>query len=167
MLMIAEGRAVASRLQSELKKKRPFAALEEEVALNIARTSDRLQLQYERLFREHGLDSGSQYNVLRILRGAGERLPVLEIASRTVTVVPGITGLVDRVEAKGLVARERCLQDRRKVYVSITEKGLALLAELDGPLEQLTRRLFGLLCDAEKAELIRLLEKVREALPEQ
>ncbi|MFL5339005.1 MAG: MarR family winged helix-turn-helix transcriptional regulator [Gemmataceae bacterium] len=158
---------MASRLQAELKKKRPFAALDEEAALNIARTGDRLQLHVERLIREFGLDSGSQYNVLRILRGAAERLPVLEIASRTVTVVPGITGLIDRVEAKGLVTRERCKQDRRKVYVSITEKGLALLAELDGPLEELNRRLFGHLSESEKAELIRLLEKVREALPEE
>ncbi len=91
---------------------------------------------------------------------------MLEIASRTVAVVPGITGLVDRMEAKGLVTRERCTEDRRKVYVSITAKGLALLAKLDEPIEQLHGKLLCHLTDGEKRELIRLLEKVRERLPE-
>ena len=157
---------MASRLQTELKKKRPFASPDQEAALNIARTSDRLQICFERLFREHGLDSGSQYNVLRILRGEGAPLPMLEIASRTVAVVPGITGLVDRMEDKGLVQRKRCTEDRRKVFVSITAKGLALLAKLDEPIEHMHAKLLSHLSDGEKRELIRLLEKVRARLPE-
>ena len=156
---------MAGRLQAELKKKRPFASLDQEALLNIARTSDRLQICFERLFREHGLDSGSQYNVLRILRGEGKPLPVLEIASRTIAVTPGITGLVDRMEIKGLVKRERCTEDRRKVFVSITDKGLALLAKLDGPIEEMHTRLLCHLSDSEKRELIRLLEKAREGTP--
>ncbi len=96
----------ATRLQSELKKKRPFDAVEQEVALGIVRTSDQLQHRFTRLFREFGL-TPSQYNVLRILRGEGQPLPILEIASRTITVVPGITGLVDRLEEAGLVSRQR------------------------------------------------------------
>src|SRR5437899_2948996 len=114
---------MTGRLQHEVKKRNPFEAAEQEAALNIARTADRLALRFERFFREFGLPSASQYNVLRILRGAGEPLPVLEIASRTVTAVPGITGLIDRMEGKGLVRRERCAEDRRVIYVAITAAG--------------------------------------------
>ena len=84
------------KLQHELKKKRPFESPEEEAALNIVRTSDQLQIRFARLLREHDL-TPSQYNILRILRGEGQPLPILEIASRTITVVPGITGLIDRL----------------------------------------------------------------------
>ena len=71
------------------------------------RTSDQLQIRFARLFREYGL-TPSQYNILRILRGEGKPLPILEIASRTITVVPGITGLIDRLEQAGFVNRLRC-----------------------------------------------------------
>src|SRR4051812_36956571 len=96
------------KLQQQIKKKQPFASQEEEVLLNLVRTNDRIQIRFERLFRRHGLDSSSQYNVLRILRGEGKPLPILEIAGRTVTVTPGITGLIDRLERAELVARRRC-----------------------------------------------------------
>ena len=66
--------------------------------MNIVRTSDQLQIRFARLLREYGLTSPTQYNILRILRGEGKPLPILEIASRTITVVPGITGLIDRLE---------------------------------------------------------------------
>src|ERR1700726_3210109 len=100
------------KLQHELKKKRPFESPEQEAALSVLRTSDQLQIRFARLFREHGL-TPSQYNILRILRGEGKPLPILEIASRTITIVPGITGLIDRLEKVGLVKRERCSEDRR------------------------------------------------------
>ena len=99
------------KLQHELKKKRPFESPEQEAALNIVRTSDQLQIRFARMLREHGL-TPSQYNVLRILRGEGKPLAILEIASRTITVVPGITGLIDRLEKAGLVQRARCETDR-------------------------------------------------------
>src|SRR5579871_1570070 len=95
------------KLQHELKKQRPFESPEEEAALNIWRTNDQLQIRFARLLRQYGLTS-AQYNVLRILRGEGKPLPILEIASRTVTIVPGITGLIDRLEQGGFVRRERC-----------------------------------------------------------
>jgi DNA-binding MarR family transcriptional regulator len=151
----------ASRLQHELKKKRPFASPEEEVALSILRTGDRLELQLARLFREHGL-TPSQYNVLRILRGEGKPLPILEIAGRTITVVPGITGLIDRLERAGLVNRLRCDRDRRVVYVALTDQGIKSLADLDEPLAELHRRLLGHLSQGELSDLIRLLEKTRQ-----
>src|ERR1700741_3852331 len=107
------------RLQQELKKRRPFDSPEQEAALNIARTADRFGICFARLFREYGL-TPSQYNILRILRGEGKPLPCLEIAQRTITVVPGITGLIDRLEQAGLVSRLRSEEDRRIVNVSIT-----------------------------------------------
>src|ERR1700756_5913542 len=104
------------KLQHELKK-RPFESLEEEAALNLVRTSDQSQIRFARLLRGYGLSSPTQYNILRILRGEGKPLPILEIASRTVTVVPGITGLIDRLERAGFVHRLRCEKDRRGLFV--------------------------------------------------
>lgn len=153
------------RLQKELKKKRPFDSLEQEATLSIARTADRLGICFSRLFREHGL-TPSQYNVLRILRGEGKPLPILEVADRLIAAVPGITGLIDRLEGLGLVCRERSTEDRRVVFVAITPKGIDLLAKLDEPVAALHRRLVGHLSQAELGELIRLLEKARQTLPE-
>ncbi len=150
-----------SKLQHELKKRRPFASPEQEAALSIARTSDQLQICFARLFREHGL-TPAQYNVLRILRGEGRPLPILEIAGRTIAVVPGITGLIDRLEQAGFANRLRCEKDRRVIYVALTEAGAKVLAEVDGPLDALHRKLLGHLSPGELKELIRLLEKARE-----
>src|SRR5438876_10970079 len=130
------------KLQHELKKRRPFESPEQEAALSIVRTSDQLQIRFARLFREYGL-TPSQYNVLRILRGEGKPLPILEIASRTVTVVPGITGLIDRLEKAGFVHRLRCEKDRRVIYVALTDQGTKTLADLDEPLLALHRKLVG------------------------
>ncbi len=152
-----------SRLRRELKKRGPFQSLEQEVLLNIARTGDQLLVRAERLLREYGL-TGSQYNILRILRGEGKPLPMQEIASRTVQVVPGITGITDRLESAGLVRRERSTEDRRVIFVSITKKALNLLAELDEPLVAYEKKLIGCLAPAEQRELIRLLEKIRDGL---
>ena len=149
------------RLRDELKKKRPFDSPEEEAILSIARTADRLGIRLSRLFREHGL-TPSQYNVLRILRGEGKPLPCLEVADRMIAAVPGITGLIDRLEALGLVVRERSAEDRRVVFVAIRPEGLALLAKLDEPLEAAHRRLIGHLSRTDLGDLIRLLETVRQ-----
>jgi DNA-binding MarR family transcriptional regulator len=151
------------KLQHELKKKQAFESPEQEAALNVLRTSDQLQIRLARLLRAHGL-TPSQYNVLRILRGEGKPLPVLEIASRTVAVVPGITGLIDRLEQAGFVNRLRCAEDRRVIYVALTNHGARTLAALDEPLMALHRKLLGHLSRAELKELIRVLEKVREPL---
>ena len=152
-----------TKLQHELKKKRPFDSPEEEAALSVVRTSDQLEHRSARLLREYGLTS-SQYNVLRILRGEGKPLPILEIASRTITVVPGITGLIDRLEQAGFVNRLRCEKDRRVIYVALTDQGMETLAALDEPLVALHRKLLGHLSQAELKEVIRLLEKMREKL---
>ncbi len=153
------------RLQKELKKKRPFDSPEQEAILSIARTADRFGICFARLFREFGL-TPSQYNVLRILRGEGKPLPILDIADRMIATVPGITGLIDRLESMGLVCRERSTEDRRVVFVAITAKGLDLLGRLDEPVEALHKRLIGHLSPAELRELSRLLEKARQGLDE-
>src|ERR1700676_1630328 len=151
------------KLQHELKKKRPFESPEEEALLSIVRTSDQLQMRSARLLRGHGL-TPSQYNILRILRGEGKPLPILEIASRTIAVVPGITGLIDRLEQAGFGNRLPCGKDRRVFYVALTDQGMTTLAALDEPLVALHHKLVGHLSEGELKELIRLLEKVREPL---
>ena len=153
-----------SVLQDELKKRNPFDAPEQEVALNLARTAERLQAEFSRLFKAHGI-TGAQYNVLRILRGAGAELPCLEIAGRMITHLPDITRLVDRLEAAGLVERYRTDEDRRLVLVRITKPGLRVLGELDAPVLELHRRQLGHLTPEELAELNRLLVKARQPGP--
>ena len=123
---------MTTQLQHELKKKNSFESLEQEASLNILRTSDLFQNCFGKLFRQYGLTS-SQYNVLRILRGEGKPTPCLEIAERMIQVVPAMTGLIDRLEKQDLVARHRCTEDRRVIYINITEKGLQVLGELDRP----------------------------------
>ena len=147
-------------LQDEIKKRNPFDSREQEVALNLARTADRHHGEFARLFKGHGI-TGAQYNVLRILRGAGEALPCQEISGRMITQLPDITRLVDRLEEAGLVERSRTTEDRRLVLNRITERGLCLLDRLDEPVIQLHRRQLGHLTDAELDELNRLLVKAR------
>lgn len=154
-----------SRLQSELKKKRPFEHREQEAILNILRTNDQFQNRFGKLFREFGI-TASQYNVLRILRGEGQPMPCLEIADRMIQVVPAMTGLLDRLEAQELIRRERCTEDRRVVYVEPTAKAVELLARMDEPVLSLHRSLMGHLSPGELNELSRLLEKARESLIE-
>ncbi|MFN3152787.1 MarR family winged helix-turn-helix transcriptional regulator [Bremerella sp.] len=150
-------------LKDELKKRNPFDSKEQEAILNILRTSDLFHNRLGRLLREYGL-TGSQYNVLRILRGEGKPLPSLEIAGRLIQVVPAITGLIDRLEKQDLVSRVRCEKDRRVVYVEITDKALGILAQIDDPLMQMHQQLIGHLTPPELQQLIDLLEKSREAV---
>jgi DNA-binding MarR family transcriptional regulator len=157
---VGAGDMAGGHLQHELKKREPFSSTAEEAILNLIRTHDLIQLRFARLFAAHGLTS-SQYNILRILRGEGRPLPSLEIAERMITRVPAITGLIDRLEAKGLVRRERSAEDRRVVFVAINPAGLDLLAKLDEPIGRVHEELVGHLAPAEQRELIRLLEKTR------
>lgn len=149
-----------SKLQHAIKKKRPFELPKQEAVLSILRTGDQLQIRFARFFREYGL-TPSQYNILRILRGEGKPLAILEIASRTITVVPGITGLIDRLEQAGFVSRLRCETDRRVIYVTLTDAANRTLASIDEPLEALHKKLLGHVSRSELKDLIRLLEKVR------
>src|SRR4051794_9962106 len=155
---------MTTTLQHEIKKKRPFELSEQEAMLNILRTADQLQIRFARLFRSFGL-TPQQYNILRILRGEARALPILEIAARMITVVPGITGLIDRLESSGLVERKRCDHDRRVIYVAIAPRALEIRAEIDEPLEQLHKQTLGHMTAEELAALSRLLEKARQSDP--
>ena len=133
--------------------------------LNLLRTGDRFQTQLVRLLRAFGV-TPSQYHVLLILHGEGRPLPCLEVAGRMTSAVPAITALIDRLEKAKLIVRERSAEDRRVVYVTITDKAPELLAKVDRPLLDLHRRLLGHLTPAELKDLSRLLAKARESVAE-
>lgn len=153
--------SVTSRLQRELKQTKPFRSLEEEVILNVARTAEYLASSSSEVFRRAEL-TATQYNALRILRGAGaEGLSCGEIGLRMVTTVPDVTRLLDRLEARGLISRERPANNRRVVVARITDEGLRLLAELDEPVHEMNRRLAGHLGKSRLRTLNELLEALR------
>src|SRR6516225_746829 len=113
------------------RKNRRFDAPEQEAYLNLWRTYDRLRALEDELFGRHNLRA-QQYNALRLLRGEHPRpLPTLAIAARLISRAPDITRLIDKLEERGLVRRERPADNRRFVYVGITKAGLGLLAKLD------------------------------------
>ena len=125
-------------------RKQPLrASLEERVFVALWRTADTLSRAGEGLLKAHELSS-TQYNVLRILRGAGEKgLSCREIGERLITRDPDITRLLDRLEARSLLARARETGDRRVVKTRITAEGLRLLEQLDEPVQDLHRRQLG------------------------
>ncbi|MFN7978663.1 MAG: MarR family transcriptional regulator [Vicinamibacterales bacterium] len=122
---------MATALQDELKQARPYADVEEEAHVAIARTAALLDRAIAQMLRPHGL-TPTQYNVLRILRGAGpDGLCRHELGDRLVTPVPDVTRLLDRMEDLQLIARQRSATDRRLVGTFITPKGLELVGQLD------------------------------------
>lgn len=151
-------------LQHEIGKRRPFEALEQEAYLNLLRTASLLGVRVARIFKRHGL-SEATYNILRILRGelnAGSGgVPCQLIGERLIAQVPDTTRLLDRLEESGLVKRARTSRDRRVVLISITRKGLDLLARLDKPVMELHREQLGHMSRADLADLSRLLVKAR------
>jgi DNA-binding MarR family transcriptional regulator len=153
---------MARQLRTEIHQTKPFASLEEEAFLNLHRTADTLLHGLEAALKPVGL-SASQYNVLRILRGAeAEGLACREVAERMVTRDPDITRLLDRLEARGLVIRARDRADRRVITVRITPEGLRLLQALEAPVAELPRRQLGHLDEAQLRTLIELLQVARE-----
>ena len=151
-------------LREEIRQTKPFESPTQEAILSVYRTSDVLQRRFVKLVEPHGI-SLQQYNVLRILRGAGkEGTPTLDIADRMIEKTPGITRLLDKLEAKHLVRRKRCPEDRRQVLCWITDAGLNLLVELDKPIVQASVSSLQSLTQAELKQLISILEKVRGEL---
>lgn len=148
-------------LQAELKQKVPFASREQEAYLSLLRTADALQAQVEGKLKEFGL-TGTQYNALRILRGAGpDGLPCREIGERMITRDPDITRLLNRLEDHGFVERTRARHDRRVIYGKITAAGLKRLREMDGPVEKHGREMLRDVGQEKLKQLIELLELVR------
>jgi DNA-binding MarR family transcriptional regulator len=153
-----------SRIQSEIRQTRPFPTPSTEAVVALLRTTDRLRRVLARTVEAHGLTL-QQYNVLRILRGAGESgLPTLEIAERMIESAPGITRLMDRLEAKQCVRRERCPRDRRQVLCWITPQGRTLVDGLDAPMHHADDSALRGLPEARVRELITLLDDVRAGL---
>jgi MarR family transcriptional regulator, organic hydroperoxide resistance regulator len=148
-------------LQAELKQNIPFSSREQEAYLGLLRTADALQTQVEARLKEFGL-TGTQYNALRILRGAGpEGLPCREIGERMITHDPDITRLLNRLQDRGFVKRTRAKNDRRVICGKITPAGLKLLREMDSPLEKRGREMLRHVGQEKLKELIELLELVR------
>lgn len=151
-----------STLQEELRQTRPFASREQEAMLSIERTSAVLRHAIGQTLEPYGV-TPTQYNVLRILRGAGpDGLCRHEIGDRLVTQVPDVTRLLDRMEDAGLVTRERSTVDRRLVHTRITPGGLALLDRLEEPLAALHQARMGHLAPEQLRTLIDLLALVRQ-----
>jgi DNA-binding MarR family transcriptional regulator len=148
-------------LREEIRQTKPFESPAQEAILGLYRTADLLQRRFTELVEPRGI-SLQQYNVLRILRGAGkEGTPTLEIADRMIEKTPGITRLLDKLEAKQLVRRQRCPEDRRQVLCWISERGLQLLADLDKPMADTGANAMQPLTTAKVRSLISLLETIR------
>ena len=156
---------MSGRLQSEIKQTKPFANLEEEVLLNLQRTADAAMRPVEAAIKSHGLSS-TQYNVLRILRGAGEGGRTCgEIGDRLITRDPDITRLLDRMEKRGLIRRERQTTDRRVILTFVTEMGLDILAQLDSQVPETIKSVLGHMSERKLRDLCRLLEQARQKEP--
>jgi DNA-binding MarR family transcriptional regulator len=148
-------------LQQELKQAKPFASLRQEVMLSVARTSAIWTHSFEQALKVHGV-TPTQYNVLRILRGAGpEGLCRYEIAERLITPVPDVSRLLDRMAAARLLTRERALTDRRLVVACITPKGLAMLGALDLPSQYIIDEKLKHMTDEQLVALRDLLDLAR------
>lgn len=147
-------------VQEELKQTKPFMSAEEEVHLSILLTAEKLVAGVVETLRQSEL-TPTQYNALRILRGAGdEGAACREISERMVTKDSDITRLLDRLEARGLISRERA-EDRRFIIARITGEGLRLLGQLDGPISERHRRQLGHLGEKKLSSLRKLLDEAR------
>jgi len=152
---------MSPKLKDEIKQGKPFESLEAEVFLNLARTTDVLVRSGEEILKLVGL-SLNQYNVLRILRGAGEEgLCCREVAERMITRDPDITRLVDRLERRGLVTRSRDSKDRRIITVRISEAGIRMLKDLDRPMDEASRNRLSHMDKDDLRKLSELLEAAR------
>jgi DNA-binding MarR family transcriptional regulator len=141
-------------------------ALETLVFVSLLRAADALSRGAEALLKSYNL-SATQYNILRILRGAGDKgLACSEVGGRLISRDPDITRLLDRMESRGWIARAREAQDRRVVKTRITPEGLRLLKELDQLVHELHRRQLRHLPSKQLQQLLSLLERARERLEE-
>jgi DNA-binding MarR family transcriptional regulator len=153
---------MTGRIQEEIRQSKPLGSLEEEAFLNLQRTANVLADEIADLLRRHDL-THSQYNVLRILRGAGEKgLTASDIGERMITRDPDVTRLVDRLEKRGLVERWRCGHDRRVVWTRIAPEGQALIDPLDEPLHALHVSQLSHLGPERLRTLTGLLEEARD-----
>lgn len=153
---------MVGNIQAEIKQNKPLTP-EQEVLITLERTADAFHRKVAELLKPHGVSS-TQYNVLRILRGAGkDGLPCGAIAERMVTRDPDITRLLDRLDKMGFIVRERGQRDRRVVTTNITDAGLKLLKQLDKPVQELGTTLVKNLSKGQMQQLVELLDLARSA----
>jgi len=147
--------------QAQTNSRKSFSSLEQEAFIAILRTADQLDLRITELLKPYNL-SPTQFNVLRILRGAGDSgLPCSEVGERMINHDPDITRLMDRLEKRALVQRRRDQKDRRVITARILPAGLDLLKTIDLPLEQFHRRMMGNMGEQKLKSLVQLLELAR------
>jgi DNA-binding MarR family transcriptional regulator len=148
-------------LAGEIRQRKPFESLEHEAYLNLVRSATALMRRETELLQTHEL-TPAQFNVLRILRGAGrDGLICREIAERMLTWDPDVTKLLDRLEARGLVTRERQPRDRRAIVARITPNGISMLEKVDKPMLDMVSGLLGHLGQKKLKTLSALLEAAR------
>jgi DNA-binding MarR family transcriptional regulator len=158
--MVVKVPDVSSNKRSQ-KTSRPGVSRRDMLTFDILRTAGFLRRFYADLFDRKGI-TYQQYNVIRILRGAGpDGLPTLEIVKRMIDQAPGITRLLDRLERKHLIRRERPTNNRRQVICYVTNKGLALLRAMDPEMRGHVRAAARCLTDAEVETLLEYLERIR------
>lgn len=151
-------------LADELHQRRAFTSVQEEALLSVFVTQDLLSRGLHQMLQRYQL-SIAQYNVLRILRGAGDQgVPLMTIARRMIVRYPNVTRLTDRLETNGWIRRERCTNDRRVVRGFVTEAGLDLLARINGQIDELVVHLMRGAPPERLRELIDLLEQIRTPL---
>lgn len=156
---------MARSIGSEIHQTKPFRSLQEQVVINLMRTTRAVEESWMQFLKRTEGISQSQYNILRILRGARpQAVKISEIADRMITRDPDVTRLVDRLIKQGLVRRERDSEDRRVVLVEITAPGLALLARLDGPAGGYTEGAMAGLRPQQLRTLDTLLNEVRAGI---
>jgi len=152
-----------SALQHELRQRKPFQSAAHEAVVGLMRTADLIRRHATAMVEPHGITL-QQFNVLRILRGAGDTgLPTLEVAERMIEQTPGVTRLLDRLEAKELVRRQRCPKDRRQHLCWITPKGLALLEKIDTLAAGAPEESMKGLRQKDRVAFIRLMDAIRAA----
>jgi len=152
-----------SAIQREIGQTQPFRTRAQEATIAILRTADVVRRRITAALEPHGVTM-QQFNVLRILRGArGKPMPTLDIGERLIEQTPGITRLLDRLEEKGLVRRERCTNDRRQVHCFITQQGLDVLAAVDVTVDAEDDVVGTALDEDELATLIGFLDRIRAA----
>ena len=153
-----------SPLQRELRQRRPFRSPGHELVVGLLRTADVVRRFLGKVLETYDV-TPQQYNVLRILRGAGEEgLPTLAIGERMIEEAPGVTRLIDRLEAKGLVRRQRCPQDRRQVLCWLTDAGRELVERIDRPMDKADDQAVAMLPIDDQKTLIRLMNEIRAGL---
>jgi DNA-binding MarR family transcriptional regulator len=153
-------------VQEAIRQQRPLRSASQEAFLALLLAAEAVRAPFEARFAAQEGLTLQQYNVLRILRGAGPAgLPTLDIGERMIERTPGVTRLVDRLADKKLVQRERSGEDRRQVWCSITARGKQLLARYDDEVDGLEEQAFGCFAPAELRTFIQLANKLRNHQP--